>query len=128
VKKQGPNTLPKPFGTYYYKISGSDLQIIIRNEAKGWASIIRTYTGDSVRVCEYYPTKMDAMNIAIRELKSLDFKKKQIDTMVNYDSIYEYHTFPAIKIFSKGSKWGWVCGDKRKKQAIEKACKHRKDI
>lgn len=124
--------LPKPFGTYYYKMADNDLEIILRNSEKGWAVLIRHFPGDHVRGCEYYPSKTDAMEIAVRELKSLGFNKKQIDSMVNYDSIYEYPTFPLIRIFSKGSKWGWQCADKRgvektKKLALEKASEHRKD-
>lgn len=133
MKKKELNALPKPFGTYYYKMADSDLQIIIQKMEKGWGAMIRHFPGDHIKICEYYPSKTDAMEIAARELKSLGFKKKQIDSMVNIDSIYEYHTFPMIRIFSEGSRWGWQCDEKHgvektKKLALEKACKYRKDI
>lgn len=131
--KPEPNTLPKPLGTYFYKMDGSDWKIVIHCKDEGWAIYINTPEDKQVRACQFYPTKTDAMEIVERELKSLGFKKKEIASLKNTESYYEYSTYPVIKIFSYGSRWKWRCGDnkrgikKTKKLALEEACKHRKD-
>jgi len=124
--------LPKPFGTYFYEFPQKGWLIGILASEKGWAFGIQNPAKEMVRVCEFYPSKSEATNRMELELKSLGFKKKEIESLQNTDSLYEYHTFPIIKIYSKGSKWGWRCGDKHgvektKKLAIEAASKHRED-
>lgn len=84
------------------------------------------------RLSQFYPSKSIALDRVNLELKSLGFKKKDIQSLKNVDSVYRYCTYPVINIFSKKSKWGWSCGthrgvEKTKSKALEEACKHRKD-
>lgn len=126
------NKLPKPFGTYFYEFLQKGWLIAILASEKGWVLGIQNPAKEIVRVCEFYPSKSEATGRMELELKSLGFNKKEIESLKSTDSLYEYRTSPPIKIFSKGSKWGWVCGDKRgvektKKLALDKACEYRKD-
>lgn len=133
MKKQEPNILPKPFGTYCYRFPGKEWVVGILNSDKGWGLFVKNPEDEIVRLCQFYPSKSEATGRMELELKSLGFSKKEIASLKSTDSYYEYRTHPIIKIYSKGSKWGWRCGKKwgikkSKKQAIEEACKHRKDL
>jgi len=132
VPENKPRPLPKPFGTYFYEFPDKQWLIGILNSEKGWSLVIKNPGKEVVRLCEFYPNKGDTTERMELELKDLGFSKKEIASLKNTDSMYEYRTFPVIKICSKGSKWGWQCGDNRgvektKKLALEKASEHRKD-
>ena len=122
--------LPKPLGTYFYELK--DWLVAIQASEKGWALFIKNPAGEVVRLCQFYPSKSETTERMELELESLGFSKKDIKSFRSTDSIYEYLTSPIIKIFSKGSKWGWTCGDKRgvektKKLALDRANTCRKD-
>lgn len=127
------NKLPKPSATYFYSIPNNEgWRVGIVALEGGWAMQILNPAKKGVRSSQFYPSKSIALDRANLELKSLGFKKKEIQGLKNINSVYEYRTYPSIKIFSKGSRWGWICGDKHgvektKSKALDEACKHRKD-
>lgn len=125
--------LPKPFGTYFYRFPNLSLDVGVQcSEESGWTFYIKV-KGKVARMGIGYDAKGKTLDRARVELRDLGWPD-EASALENHlsASVYEYPTYPRIKVFTVGSRWGWKCGkqsgiEKTKKMALNKASKCRED-
>lgn len=119
--------LPKPHGTYFYTFPDLDVEIGVQSSREnGWTFCIK-HKGKVARMSIGYDSKSKALDRARVEMIDLGWPDV-VDTIEEHlsNSVYEYPTFPPIKVYPSGTKWRWRCGkyggeQKTKKLALAEA-------